>query len=335
MNLRSVLIALGVLASLLITLGTWHASSILSRYYRNSVPCPMSLQRHGSYKVYWTWDNGLGSVRFVDERSGKEETSIARRCPVLKTVTENVSRIMGESKLNKAEGWGYVTADECVGVRFEVRWDQDPDRSVVTTLSQLHHAAECWDLNELQRLLGEGVNVNAGFAGDTPLFYAVADPRRDKDLNCNSPPDPTVINLLLQRGADPNARDQQGLTPLMFADSSAAGRLISAGADVNARDDLGQTPLIWTALRRNSDLETIKIELAAHADVNATDLHGWTALMRATQVGRIAYIKTLLAAGADRRARNKDGQTAFMIAREREPLFPGLRKIEQALSTRP
>lgn len=46
-------------------------------------------------------------------------------------------------------------------------------------------------------------------------------------------------------------------------------RLIAAGADVNATDNLGMTPLLWART-----VEQIKMLIAAGADVNATDNQG-------------------------------------------------------------
>jgi ankyrin repeat protein len=55
-----------------------------------------------------------------------------------------------------------------------------------------------------------------------------------------------IVGMLLDRGADPNARDQVGRRPLMYAKRPEILRmLIRAGADVKGTDDHG-----WTALRQ-------------------------------------------------------------------------------------
>jgi ankyrin repeat protein len=64
-----------------------------------------------------------------------------------------------------------------------------------------------------------------------------------------------VVQLLLERGADPNIRNDNGKTALWLAlqvgchdpkkGLPVIKLLLEAGADVNIRDNEGQTPLQW------------------------------------------------------------------------------------------
>jgi ankyrin repeat protein len=58
-----------------------------------------------------------------------------------------------------------------------------------------------------------------------------------------------IVELLIAKGADVNAKDKRGRTPLFGAAAlgrkEIAGLLIAKVADVNAKDKVGDTPLDW------------------------------------------------------------------------------------------
>ena len=86
--------------------------------------------------------------------------------------------------------------------------------------------------------------------------------------------------FLLAAGADVNAKDKDGTTPLMLAKTAEQTKLlIDAGADVNAMRNDGKTALRFAVGWNN--IEQTKLLIAAGADVNAKDSEGKTALMYA------------------------------------------------------
>ena len=89
-------------------------------------------------------------------------------------------------------------------------------------------------------------------------------------------------------------------------------RTIRAGAEVNARDAYGQTPLMYaaTANTMNAVIELI----VDGARVNAKSDAGWTALMYAAR-DNPAVLESLLIRGADPDLVNDGRQTALDIAR--------------------
>jgi hypothetical protein len=151
-------------------------------------------------------------------------------------------------------------------------------------------AAERDDLDEVRRLLDGGTPVNASnsILGTTALLAAAGQGRVE------------VVRLLLERGADVNARSG-GWTPLPLALSSGvspeiARLLVAHGANVNAREpDLQRTALMIAAV--SGELELVRDILDKGAEVNALDADGKTALDVA---GNPAITALLHAHGAQR-----------------------------------
>ena len=91
--------------------------------------------------------------------------------------------------------------------------------------------------------------------------------------------DSVWIRFLVERGANPNARDRRGVTPLVVASRigfiEGLQALIDAGARVDEANDAGETPLISAVHRR--DVEMIRILLKAGADPDRADNSGRSA----------------------------------------------------------
>jgi ankyrin repeat protein len=72
---------------------------------------------------------------------------------------------------------------------------------------------------------------------------------------------PDLVQMLLDRGANPNARAETGLTPLHSAAGSGqtelATVLLAHGADLNAQDDRGHTPLGLATEKKQETMATL------------------------------------------------------------------------------
>ena len=128
---------------------------------------------------------------------------------------------------------------------------------------------------------------------------------------------PTVVQLLLEAGADPNAVDDRGLTPLhrgaRNSNPAVVSHLLSAGADAIALDGRGRTPLHLGAANSNP-VVTARL-LAAGADPNAPDNDGYTPLhYAAAHSGNRRLVVRLLTAGVDPLAESNDGRTPLHSA---------------------
>jgi ankyrin repeat protein len=86
--------------------------------------------------------------------------------------------------------------------------------------------------------------------------------------------DSTYLRFLLQQGADPNIRDNKGVTPLLIAvglsEPDLVQILLDAKANVNQGNASGETPLIRAVQIR--DLGMVRTLLAADADPDQPDL---------------------------------------------------------------
>ena len=128
------------------------------------------------------------------------------------------------------------------------------------------------------------------------------------------------VRELIDQGADPNARNWRGETPLHRAairnpDLDVHRALIDAGADVNARDETDATPLHRAA--HNAAPARTGFLIEAGADVHARDKDGATPLHNAVESGRDAIIGRLIAAGASLDDRDRAGAAPLHRAVEK------------------
>jgi ankyrin repeat protein len=90
-----------------------------------------------------------------------------------------------------------------------------------------------------------------------------------------------IASALLRCGANPNARDNRQLTPLhdsaqgLLGSVAAMKLLLDAGADIEARDSYGKTPVL--AAVQYSNLAGFLFLLGASADISVRDADGVSA----------------------------------------------------------
>lgn len=91
----------------------------------------------------------------------------------------------------------------------------------------------------------------------------------------------SVVQAFLSRGADVNALDEYGFTPLIEAaivdNNDIAKLLIEHGANVNGQDVTGGTPLHWAT--ENNNLVLAKLLLDAKANPNLSNFAGQSPLV--------------------------------------------------------
>jgi ankyrin repeat protein len=179
----------------------------------------------------------------------------------------------------------------------------------------LHSAAYRGHLPVAEWLVENGANVNATNCwGQTPLFWAAAG---NDGTGAETPPKKSLNSAdEMNAGKDEDSTRKKKLEVAKF--------LLARGADVNASDELGETPLYCAAYA--GDLAVTKLLLGENAESNAKGKDGWTALCVAAKRGHTEVVKLLLDRGADANIKVKDIYSPFNYA-----VLNGSREIAELL----
>jgi len=161
----------------------------------------------------------------------------------------------------------------------------------------IYTAASFGRLGDLQqRLIKDPTLVSARVLGATPVHWAARPRTYLKDPL-------TIPKALLDKGADPRARDflRDGVTPLHDAagwtDQPAVVQLLlDRGAPVNERDDLGWTPLDYaTARGRSETIALLTAKGGQRTTIDYPDLPAKTPRFLANvRAGNVQQVEALL-----------------------------------------
>jgi len=213
-----------------------------------------------------------------------------------------------------------------------------PRLQVDTKVTALIAAVRAGNRPDIERRIAANPEAVQGMdgAGSTPLHHAAGyGPLANVELLINkgadvnaknsrrSTPlhwaihDEAKVRLLLSKGAEVNTKQAQGRTPLflaaMLGDGVPTMRLLFArGADPNLASANGQTPLMMAAARGN--IEGMRLLIERGAQVNARDGAGETALMAACTSGNASAVRLLIENGADVKVKSKRNETALGFA---------------------
>jgi ankyrin repeat protein len=113
----------------------------------------------------------------------------------------------------------------------------------------------------------------------------------------------------LEHGADVNAKDDYGWTPLHWASTKGhvhvAKELLEHGADIEATNNDGSTPLHWACLMDHVAVGNELLSRGANIEAKSDD--GGTPLHFACARGHLPVVKALLSGGANILAANDYG----------------------------
>ena len=205
--------------------------------------------------------------------------------------------------------------------------------------TQLHWAAAADDGEAIRRLADMGAPMNpVDNEYDEDNKFSDKGKRRAQLLgvkniytNVNTPlhvasrfNKSVAASVLIAKGAEVNAKSEDGSTPLHFAASRNAAEvarlLIAKGAEVNAKKEergisfwgRAATPLHSAAAENAAEVAKVLIDNGA--DVNAKDGLDFTPLHWAAAKNAAEVAKLLIAKGADVNAKINDGATPLHMA---------------------
>ncbi|KAL7929360.1 ankyrin repeat-containing domain protein [Trichoderma chlorosporum] len=219
----------------------------------------------------------------------------------------NFVNIHGLTALHTAAQMGYSAIFE-----YLLEGGADVNAGAGTRVgTPLHAASARIDGNPLiQRLIDMGAAIDeTNTEGETPLHLAAT---FGKQRN---------IELLTNNGANRDARDGRGSTPLLLSVSDTREKqpkeclrlLIRLGADVRLADEMGRTLLCLVARDENL-ANAIPELLEAGAAIEEASDDGYTPLHQAAWYKCTEGIKLLVEHGGNVEAVNNDGDTPRMIA---------------------
>lgn len=129
-----------------------------------------------------------------------------------------------------------------------------------------------------------------------------------------------LCNLLLKYGADINAKDEEGNTPVIkaseFNNNDMVKFLIENGADINLKNDEGEVALIQAVENDNAEMVKTLLEqdliVSDGSNLNILYYDGkYFPLMMAVYSRNIEIIKLLIEFGVDLDLQNSEGNTAL------------------------
>jgi len=270
-----------------------------------------------TYHISFRWDGEIKTIAICDAATGKPEPNQVLQAVAVREARSITEQVMEQTRIKTAEGEFYLSV-EGYQQPFLIRWF----RVKIPALAQFMSAAAAQDPETVRASLAKGIDADARDLGNgrTALIWASGDAARGVSptiLKClRRPQDKRVLDVLLAAGADPNAKDINGLTALMRADPNQMKTLLQYGADLNARDNEGRTALIYAV--DFGTLERCIALIRAGADLNIADKQGWTALMYAANEADVSKTELLLRSGANRSAIDQNGETALAIVSKKK-----------------
>ncbi|PSN51182.1 hypothetical protein C0J52_06044 [Blattella germanica] len=146
----------------------------------------------------------------------------------------------------------------------------------------------------------EGFNTK----GKTPLFDALKKKKQE------------IAIKLLKHGANPNAKDKYGNTPIHYAVGKQLMKVVECilelKCDIDCTNNAGETPLIIAIMRRNEEMAIKLLNLGANP--NAKTKYGYSVMHFAVEDNLVNTVDLLLSLKCNFDGFNEKGETPLLKA---------------------
>ncbi len=290
---------------------------------------------HRAVRGYALRDSHVDMVKLLVARGAAIDTKDVNGSTPLNIATETImmTSSQGEPPLYRI-------------VRFLISEGADINSKSKYGWPALHWAVSTAQKDLVELLIAKGAGIDStDWGGSTPLHWAVHNNREYKQrlidltaeikatttgVNAASTESPKqigimqsskvaeiskdLVRLLIAKGANVNAKNKDGDTPLIEAAKGAelevVKLLVASGASINVKNKHDITPLENAARNGRADI----LELLLIAQGHVSDWASGTLLLGAAQSCRKDTVRLLIAKGADVNARNESGVTPLGLA---------------------
>lgn len=294
----------------------------------------------GKTPLHWASQDGrLETAQFllsrgapvdaVDNMGGGTALHVASTAPMISLLISKGANVMARDK-----GGGtplhYARTVEIARLLISHGADVTPQGADTTPL-----LSAIWNyrFDIVKVLIDHGADVRAkDSAGRAPMHVVVQhllNCKRDQQPDVNSSRNPyrdeselkKLAQLLISRGADPNAEDNRGATPLSAAivgkgkSVDLVKFLIANGADPRVTNRAGGTPLnaaleiAYEDKNGTNEIPRLLIENGANVNICSGFPRGWTPLHWASSHSDSEMVRLLISKGANVNARDAEGRT--------------------------
>ena len=182
----------------------------------------------------------------------------------------------------------------------------DLDAGTTLPSNPVYNAASAGDLDKLKVLVDAGASLDfRGGEDGLPVITAAV-------LSESVP----TVAYLVTRGLDLDQKDNRQFTASSYAAFSGLLDILkllrSGGTDLSIRVNTNNGTLIMQAIR-NNQTEVVDYLIREGLDVTTVDSDGRSALFYAAQLGNVAIVESLLAAGADIDFLNTEDQMTALL----------------------